>query len=112
LRDSELGESEPQEKLIVFGYRLHSLYNAFENIFRNVAVAFENSLDDRTGWHHQLLQRMRDRSWLASRGAPLVLLVGYEPCRGPPASSSRAPEAGRGQSASATTRPSRRALRR
>ena len=55
----ELGEAEPQERLIVLGYRLHGLYNAFENIFRIVASAFENHLDEKAGWHQQLLQLMR-----------------------------------------------------
>jgi hypothetical protein len=59
LRAAELGDSEPQEKLIVLGYRLHGLYNAFENIFRNVASSFANSLGEQAGWHQQLLQRMR-----------------------------------------------------
>lgn len=49
----------PEERLIAVAYRLHNLYNAFENIFRNVARSFENTLDDQTGWHRQLLQRMR-----------------------------------------------------
>jgi hypothetical protein len=40
-------------------YRLHNLYTAFENIFHNIAISFENTLDDRSGWHRQLLQRMR-----------------------------------------------------
>jgi hypothetical protein len=50
---------EPEERLIVQAYRLHNLYNAFENAFRNIAEAFENTLDDRAGWHRQLLDRMR-----------------------------------------------------
>lgn len=58
LGSPELEESEPQEALIVVAYRLHSLYTAFENIFRNIAASFENHLDQ-TGWHRQLLQRMR-----------------------------------------------------
>lgn len=32
----DLPEDAPQDKLIVLSYRLHNLYNAFENIFRNV----------------------------------------------------------------------------
>ena len=44
--------------MIVIAYRLHSLYIAFENIFRNIAASFENHLDQ-AGWHRQLLQRMR-----------------------------------------------------
>lgn len=58
LGEPELRGDEPQETLIVVAYRLHQLYNAFENIFRNVAATFENALD-RDEWHTQLLQRMR-----------------------------------------------------
>lgn len=58
LGEPELGESEEQERLIVIAYRLHGLYSAFENIFRNISSAFENHLDP-SGWHRQLLQRMR-----------------------------------------------------
>ena len=58
LGEPELRGDEPQETLIVVAYRLHQLYNAFENIFRNVAATFENALD-RDEWHAQLLQRMR-----------------------------------------------------
>ena len=54
----ELEEAESQDVLIVAAYRLHSLYTAFENIFRNIAAAFENHLDQET-WHRDLLQRMR-----------------------------------------------------
>jgi hypothetical protein len=54
----DLAESDDQEPLIVAAYRLHSLYTAFENIFRNIAASFENQLE-KSGWHRQLLQRMR-----------------------------------------------------
>lgn len=47
-----------QEGLIVVAYRLHGLYSAFENIFSNIAKAFENHLDP-SSWHRQVLQRMR-----------------------------------------------------
>jgi uncharacterized protein YutE (UPF0331/DUF86 family) len=58
LGSPELKESESQESMIVVAYRLHGLYTAFENIFRNIAAAFENQLDQ-TAWHRQLLERMR-----------------------------------------------------
>lgn len=58
LGSPELGESTPEESLIVIAYRLHSLYTALENIFRNIASAFENNLDV-SSWHRDLLQRMR-----------------------------------------------------
>lgn len=58
LGSPELEESAPQESLIVIAFRLNTLYSAFENIFRNIAAAFENRLEP-AGWHRQLLQRMR-----------------------------------------------------
>jgi hypothetical protein len=57
LGEPELAESDEQEALIVVAYRLHSLYSAFENIFRNIATSFENHLDP-SSWHRQLLERM------------------------------------------------------
>jgi hypothetical protein len=53
------GSDASGERLIVSAYLLHNLYTAFENVFRNIALAFENVLDDRSGWHRQLLERMR-----------------------------------------------------
>jgi hypothetical protein len=58
LGEPDLAESDEQEALIVVAYRLHSLYSAFENIFRNIATSFENHLDP-SSWHRQLLERMR-----------------------------------------------------
>lgn len=55
----DLAASGSEDDLIVVAYRLHSLYTAIENIFRNIAVAFENQLSDRAGWHRELLQRMK-----------------------------------------------------
>jgi hypothetical protein len=57
LGEPSLSESEEQERLIVIAYRLHGLYSAFENAFRNIAKAFENKLDP-ASWHQDLLQRM------------------------------------------------------
>jgi hypothetical protein len=55
----DLSASEPEDKLIVIAYRLHSLYSAFENVFRNIAGTFESEIRDRAGWHRELLQRMK-----------------------------------------------------
>jgi len=55
----DLPEDAPQDQLIVLSYRLHNLYNAFENIFRNVAAVFENHVDEAAGRHAQLLRHMR-----------------------------------------------------
>jgi hypothetical protein len=57
LGEPDLGESEEQDRLIVVAYYLHGLYSAFENVFRNIAKAFENQLDP-ASWHQSLLQRM------------------------------------------------------
>jgi hypothetical protein len=59
----ELGEpvlnpGSDYRDLIVVAYHMHHLYNAFENIFLNVAVAFENSIEESDRWHTQLLERM------------------------------------------------------
>jgi hypothetical protein len=54
-----LDGTESEEDRIVVAYRLHNLYSAFENIFKNIASAFENKLDERSGWHRELLRRMR-----------------------------------------------------
>jgi len=59
LAPAPLSGEESQEELIVLAYRLHALYTAVENIFRNIAKAFENTLDDTTRWHTELLRRMR-----------------------------------------------------
>lgn len=48
-----------KDTLIVLAYHLHNLYNAFENIFQNIAAVFENSVDNVERWHAQLLERMR-----------------------------------------------------
>lgn len=48
-----------EDTLIVIAYYLHNLYNAFENIFKNIAAVFENAVDDVDKWHAQLLERMQ-----------------------------------------------------
>lgn len=59
LGEDPLPEGIHQEAVIVVAYRLHSLYGAMENIFRNIAETFENSLKDASRWHAELLQRMK-----------------------------------------------------
>ncbi len=53
---AELAVESPEEELIVVGFRLHNLYNAFENIFKSIATTLDG---DRGGDNAQLLQRMR-----------------------------------------------------
>ncbi|MFH1571817.1 MAG: hypothetical protein ABIL09_27755 [Gemmatimonadota bacterium] len=57
LRDAPSAPREP-DAVIVTGYHLHNLYNAFESMFRLVAAAFENDVPDTGRWHRLLLERM------------------------------------------------------
>jgi len=56
---SPITAATQETDLIVLAYRLHNLYNAFENIFQQIATTFENSLDNPARWHVQLLHRMQ-----------------------------------------------------
>ena len=40
------------------GYILHNFYNGCENIFRSIAMFFENDLEPQS-WHRDLLKRMK-----------------------------------------------------
>lgn len=53
------GNREDSREVVFVAYQLHNLYNASENIFRNIAGVFGNHLDTRSGWHAELLDRMR-----------------------------------------------------
>jgi hypothetical protein len=59
LESHPLQEDTADDTLIVIAYHLHNLYNAFENVFQNIAAVFENSVNDVERWHAQLLERMR-----------------------------------------------------
>lgn len=41
------------------GYWLHNLYSAYEELFQLIAAFWENSLDNASAYHIQLLKRMR-----------------------------------------------------
>ena len=58
LGSPDVGDETSQDALIVTAYRLHAIYTALENIFRNIAHAFENHVGQES-WHRELLQRMR-----------------------------------------------------
>lgn len=57
--NAEVMNNADENSLIVLAYRFHSLYSAFENIFYQITKTFENQLDVESGWHSQLLHRMR-----------------------------------------------------
>ena len=39
-------------------YQLHNLYCAFEDLFKAIAVSFENNIDHKARYHAELLKRM------------------------------------------------------
>lgn len=43
--------------LVEAAFYVNQLYTGFERIFRNIAVSFENSIDEKS-WHKPLLDRM------------------------------------------------------
>ncbi len=47
-----------RETGVVVGYYLQVIYGLFENIFRRIAGAFGNQIDDEAHWHTHLLRRM------------------------------------------------------
>lgn len=40
-------------------YKLHNLYSAYEDLFKLVARFFENQIADISGYHSELLNRMK-----------------------------------------------------
>lgn len=59
LPDPPLHPTLDEDTVIGVAYRLHNIYNAFENIFQSIAANFENSIEDNQRWHAELLKRMR-----------------------------------------------------
>lgn len=71
-------KEEGKGRLESIGYQLHNLYCAFEDLFKIVASFFENSIQDKTHYHYELLKRMTVqiegvRPALLSREAFLLL---------------------------------------
>lgn len=51
-------EAVSPDGAVLLGYHLHNLYSAVEDLFREIAVTFENRIGDRTTYHRELLKRM------------------------------------------------------
>ncbi len=53
----EIQDVDPvnREKTIYLAYYLHNIYNAFENLFKEIAKTFENRVEDLTSFHKELL---------------------------------------------------------
>jgi uncharacterized protein YutE (UPF0331/DUF86 family) len=56
----EVSAVEPVEKedTVFAGYMLHNLYSALEDLFQEIVKIFENSIDDPSKYHRELLKRM------------------------------------------------------
>jgi len=54
----ERGRGKTRAALESVGYQLHNLYCAFEDLFKMVAHAFENQIEDKSQYHMELLRRM------------------------------------------------------
>jgi uncharacterized protein YutE (UPF0331/DUF86 family) len=57
---SEIREINPEtkEKTVYLAYNLHNLYNAFEDLFREIAKIFENEIENLDYYYKELLKRM------------------------------------------------------
>lgn len=70
-RIDERRTREGTANLESLAYQLHNLYCAFEDLFNIVAAFFENRIDERAGYHRELLWRMK----LAIEGVRPALLM-------------------------------------
>ena len=50
---------EDEKDTVYAGYLLHNFYTAFEDLMREVARTFENTVDDTTRYHREFLKRMK-----------------------------------------------------
>ena len=48
-----------EKDTVYAGYLLHNFYNGFEDLMREVAKTFENTVDDAVRYHRELLKRMK-----------------------------------------------------
>ena len=53
------GDTRDPVVLESLAFHLHNLYCAFEDLFKKAADHFENQISNQTGWHRELLDRMR-----------------------------------------------------
>ncbi len=48
-----------EDKMVHLAYQLHNLYSAYEDMFKEIAITFENNIDRNSGFHKNLLMRMK-----------------------------------------------------
>lgn len=58
---SKIEELKPanEDKRVHLAYQLHNLYSSYEDLFKEIAITFENNLDRDSGFHKNLLLRMK-----------------------------------------------------
>jgi hypothetical protein len=47
------------DKLVHVAYQLHNLYSAYEDMFKEISLSFENNIVRNSGFHKNLLIRMK-----------------------------------------------------
>ncbi len=48
-----------EHEMIHSAYLLHNLYNAYEDLFQEISVCFENNIERSSGYHKNILMRMK-----------------------------------------------------
>jgi hypothetical protein len=57
----KIGKLQPltEDKMVHLAYQLHNLYSSYEDLFKEIAITFENNIKRDTGYHKHLLTRMK-----------------------------------------------------
>jgi hypothetical protein len=48
-----------EDKMVHLAYQLHNLYAAYEDLFKEISITFENNIERDAGFHKNLLVRMK-----------------------------------------------------
>jgi len=48
-----------ENQMVHSAYLMHNLYNAFEDVFKEISVCFENNVERSSGFHKNILLRMK-----------------------------------------------------
>jgi hypothetical protein len=48
-----------EDKIVHAAYLMHNLYSAYEDMFKEVSICFENNIERSSGFHKNLLTRMK-----------------------------------------------------
>ncbi|MBU0764753.1 MAG: hypothetical protein KJ607_07960 [Bacteroidetes bacterium] len=47
------------DKLVNLAYQMHNIYSSYEDLFKEIATNFENNIERSSGYHKNLLLRMK-----------------------------------------------------